>query len=206
MLNAALTGGIASGKSSVVRLLAKKGAFIIDFDELTRYVQEPGHTAYAQVVDCYGTEILNEDGTIHRGRLGDIVFRDSRKLAKLNQIVHPCVFREWERRLSLLQQEHPDAIVISDIPLLIEGGSQKKFDLVILVYATPEQQLRRLVERSGCTPEEARLRLAAQLPIDAKLPHADILIDNSFSFAATEKRVDEVWEELERQARSKEAG
>jgi len=113
-------------------------------------------------------------------------------------MVHPLIFREWERRLAALPEEKSPTIVISDIPLLIEGGSQKRFDLVILVYATPEQQLQRLTARNGCTPEEARLRLRAQLPIDAKLPHADYVIDNSFSREETRKRTEEVWIELEK--------
>lgn len=200
MLNVALTGGIASGKSTVVRLLAEQGAHIIDFDELTRYVQEPGRPALQALVDFFGQEIVNVDGTINRTKLGAMVFQDRRKLTTLNEIVHPLIFREWERRLAALQEEKTPAVVISDIPLLIEGGSHKRFDLVLLVYATPAQQLARLTARNGCTPAEARLRLRAQLPIDAKIPHADYVIDNSHSVEETRKRTLEVWAELAKRA------
>jgi len=198
MLNVALTGGIASGKSTVVELLREKGAAIIDFDELTRYVEEPGRPAWQALVDFFGKEILHDDGTINRGRLGAIVFADAGKLAKLNKIVHPFVFREWKRRLKELTVDTSPAIIISDIPLLYEGGSQKRFDLVILVYAAPEQQLARLTARNGCTPAEAGLRLRAQLPIDVKVPHADYVIDNSASLEETRRRTDEVWTELKK--------
>lgn len=201
MLNVALTGGIASGKSTVVRILAEKGARIIDFDELTRYVQEPGRPAWQTLVDFFGREIVNDDETINRAKLGAIVFQDKDKLARLNEIVHPCIVQEGERRLAILREEKSSSVVISDIPLLIEGGSQKRFDLIILVYATPEQQLQRLTARNGCTPEEARLRLRAQLPIDDKIPHADYVIDNSFSPEETRRRTEEVWAELEKRSK-----
>jgi dephospho-CoA kinase len=200
MLNVGLTGGIATGKSMVVRLLADKGARIIDFDHLTRYVQEPGRPAWNELVGYFGSEIIKDDKTINRRKLGEIVFQNPEKLARLNAIVHPLIFQEWRRRLTVLQEDNSSGIVVSDIPLLIETGQQKDFDLVILVYAPPWQQLERLKARNGYNTEEARQRLASQLPIDLKVPYADIIIDNSTSPENTGKRVNEVWEELKKKA------
>jgi dephospho-CoA kinase len=198
MLNAGLTGGIATGKSMVVQLLAGRGARIIDFDHLTRYVQEPGRPAWNELVSFFGWEIIKDDNTINRRKLGEIVFQNPEKLARLNAIVHPLIFQEWRHRLAVLQKENSTAIVISDIPLLIETGQQKDFDLVILVYAPTWQQLARLRARNGYSAEEARQRLASQLPVDLKIPYADIIIDNSSTLEKTSERVNEVWEELKK--------
>jgi dephospho-CoA kinase len=198
MLNVGLTGGIATGKSMVVKLLADKGARIIDFDHLTRYVQEPGRPAWNELVSLFGREIIKDDQTINRRKLGEIVFQDPQKLARLNAIVHPLIFQEWRRRLAVLRESNCGGIVISDIPLLIETGEQKDFDLIILVYAPPWQQLERLRIRNGYNAEEARQRLSSQLPIDLKVPYADIIIDNSTSREKTSEQVDSLWEELEK--------
>ena len=184
----------------VVQLLAGKGAQIIDFDHLTRYVQEPGRPAWKELVSFYGSEILKDDNTINRRRLGEIVFQDPQKLARLNAIVHPLIFQEWRDRLTALREKNRGGIVISDIPLLIETGEQKDFELIILVYAPPWQQLERLRVRNGYSDEEARQRLASQLPIDLKIPHADIVIDNSFTLEKTREQVDTLWQELKKMA------
>lgn len=198
MLNVGLTGGIASGKSIVVQLLADKGALIIDFDHLTRYVEEPGRPAWSELVSFFGREIIQDDETINRKKLGEIVFHNPQKLARLNAIVHPLIFQEWKRRLAVIRENNCGKIVISDVPLLIETGAQKEFDLVVLVYAPPWQQLERLRIRNGYSDEEARQRLASQLSIDLKVPYADIIIDNSSSLEKTSERVDALWEELKK--------
>lgn len=203
MLNVGLTGGIATGKSMVVQRLADKGALIIDFDHLTRYVQEPGRPAWKGLVDYFGREILKDEDRINRRKLGEIVFQDPQKLTRLNEIVHPLIFAEWRRRLTAIEQNISREIVISDIPLLIETGAQKEFDLIVLVYAPPWQQLERLRVRNGYSTEEARQRLASQLAIDLKVPYADIVIDNSSSIATTVSRVDALWEELKVRASEK---
>ena len=200
MLNVGLTGGIATGKSSVVQLLSGKGAQVIDFDHLTRYVQEPGRPAWNELVSFFGSEILKDDCMINRRRLGDIVFKNPQKLAQLNSIVHPLIFQEWRRRLTILRENNCSGIVISDIPLLIEMGYKKYFDLIILVYAPPWQQLERLKIRNGYSTEGAMQRLASQLPIDQKVPYADIVIDNSSSPEKTSEQVDTLWEELQKKA------
>jgi len=200
MLNVGLTGGIASGKSMVVQLLADKGALIIDFDHLTRHVEEPGRPAWTELISFFGREIVKDDETINRKKLGEIVFQNPKKLAKLNAIVHPLIFREWKRRLAVLQENNCGEIVISDIPLLIETGAQKDFDLIVLVYIPPWQQLERLIIRNGYSAAEALQRLDSQFPIDLKVPYADIIIDNSSSLEKTSKRVDAVWKELKQLA------
>jgi dephospho-CoA kinase len=196
MLNVGLTGGIASGKSMVVQFFAAKGALVVDFDHLTRFVEEPGRPAWSELVGYFGREILKDDESINRKKLGEIVFQAPPKLARLNEIVHPLIFQEWKHRLDLLRENNSDSIVISDIPLLIETGAQKYFDLTVLVYAPPWLQLERLKIRNGYNDREAGERLASQLPIDLKVPCVDIIIDNSSSVEKTQERVDAVWQEL----------
>ena len=196
MLNVGLTGGIATGKSLVSGMFREKGACMIDFDALTRWAQEPDRLAWKGVVDHFGVEILNDDRTINRDKLGAIVFNDQEMLKKLNEIVHPVLFDRWRDLVSEIRGKNPEAIVISDIPLLIETKAQKLFDIIILVYAKPEQQIERMIDRNRCTREDALKRLASQIPIDEKIPYADMIIDNSVSVEETKKRVDEIWEEL----------
>lgn len=196
MLNVGLTGGIASGKSTVVQLLADRGALIIDFDLLTRYVEEPGRPAWNKIVSIFGKEIINDDGAINRRKLGEIVFQNPEKLALLNSIVHPLVFQEWKRRLILLQENHGNEITISDIPLLIETKAQQHFDVIILVYCPPWLQIQRLMIRNGYNAVQAQLRLDSQYPIDLKVPCADIIIDNGLNLDKTIQQVDAVWKEL----------
>lgn len=207
MLNVGLTGSIACGKSTVARMFVEKGAFHIDFDRLAHQVEEPDQPAWSRIVDCFGPGILNPDRTINRARLGAIVFEDAEKLAALNGIVHPEVFTAWHRRLDEIRQVRPDAIVISDVPLLIEAGMQSLVDIVVLVYVSPEEQIRRLVNRDRCSRREAQARFASQMSIDAKRQHAHIVIDNQGSVEETQKIVDRVWEDLlEKEKKSRTGG
>jgi dephospho-CoA kinase len=203
MLNVGLTGGIACGKSTVARLFAEKGAFHIDFDRLAHAVQEPDQPAWQQIVDYFGSEILHPDRTIDRTKLGAIVFKDKRKRAMLNSIVHPAVFGAWCCRTQEIKEIKPDAIMLSDAPLLIEEGMQPLFDLVLLVYISPEEQTDRLMERNALSREEARLRLASQMSIDAKLPFAQIVIRNQGTLEETRHIVDQVWQDLLQQEKAK---
>jgi len=196
MLNVGLTGGIASGKSTVARMLAEKGAVLIDFDELAHAVQEPEGSVWREIVRHFGEEILHEDRTIDRRKLGETVFADREKRELLNRLVHPAIFEEWQRRLAEIQVRRADAIVVSDIPLLIEAGLKGMVDLVLLVYITPEEQIRRVMARDGFSREEAERRLAAQMPIEEKLRWADIVIRNGGSPEETRRVVSEVWMEL----------
>lgn len=196
MLNVGLTGGIGSGKSTVDRLFRAKGAYIIDFDELAHLVEEPNGPAWKGIVENFGREILNTDDTINREKLGDIVFRDREKLKELNSIVHPAVYDEWKREINDIRKEKKDAIIISDIPLLMEVGMQDAADITILVYISPEEQIKRIMKRNGYSRKESEDRLNSQMSIDDKIPYADFVINNEGSIKETKKVVDEVWETL----------
>ncbi len=198
MLNVGLTGGIASGKSTVARMLADKGALLIDFDEIAHAVEEPDRPAWQEIVRNFGPEFLRPDRTIDRRKLGAAVFADRDKLELLNRLVHPAVFAEWQRRMEEIRKRRPDAIVLSDIPLLIEAGFKPLVDLVIVVYLPPEEQIARLMGRDGYRREEALRRLASQMPIDDKLPLADIVIRNEGSLEQTGIQIDNLWEELKK--------
>jgi dephospho-CoA kinase len=203
MLNVGLTGGIACGKSTVARLLTEKGALLIDFDELARKVVEPDQTAWWQISDHFGSEILHPDRTIDRTKLGGIVFRDKGKRAKLNSIVHPAIFAAWCSRTQEIKELKPDAIILSDAPLLIEEGMQPLFDLVMLVYVSEEEQIDRLMKRNGLSREETMHRLKSQMPIDDKLPYAQIVVRNHGTLEETRHIVDQVWQDLLQQEKAK---
>ena len=196
MLNVGLTGGIACGKSTVARMLVENGAILIDFDELAHAVQEPEGNVWREIVSHFGEDILHADRTIDRRRLGETVFADREKRELLNRIVHPAIFAEWQRRLEEIRKNTPDAIAVSDIPLLIEAGMKEMVDLILLVYITPEEQIRRAMARDGFSREEAEQRLAAQMPIEEKLRWADIVIHNEGLPEETRRAVSEVWMEL----------
>jgi dephospho-CoA kinase len=203
MLNVGLTGGIGCGKSTVSRMLRKKGAFIVDFDRLAHEVQEPDGPAWQGVVAEFGPGVLRPDRTLDREKLGAIVFNDEAKRRRLNQIVHPAVFEAWLGRLEDIRRKKPDAVVIADVPLLFETGMEAMVDLVVLVYLSPEGQIRRIMKRNGYTRGDAELRLRSQMPIDEKVSLADFVIDNGGTFAETAARVDAIWEMLTEREREK---
>jgi len=196
MLNVGLTGGIASGKSTVVRMLAGKGAVVIDHDRLAHLAYEPGGPSYGAIVAGFGREVLAPDGKIDRKKLGAIVFKDPGRLKDLNDIVHPAVLLGWKKKLADIEGQKPGAVVISDVPLLIEVGWQKEVDVVLLVYAAPEVQVRRVKDRDGYTLEEALDRLASQMPMDEKRRYADLVVENNGNLEDLQKQVDEVWVKL----------
>ncbi|MDF2957206.1 MAG: Dephospho-CoA kinase [Candidatus Alkanophagales archaeon MCA70_species_1] len=205
MLRVGLTGGIASGKSLVAKFFMELGAYVIDYDVLSREVVRPGTEAWWRIVETFGKEILRRDLTIDRKKLGDIVFADHSKLRKLEEIVHPAISEEGERRLAALEKLDPEAIVILDIPLLIEKmlassptAEKLKLDKIIVVYVSEETQLRRLCERDGISEEEARRRIRAQLPLKEKLKYADFVIDNEGSIEDTRRQVVSIYRRLKR--------
>ncbi|MFH9737762.1 dephospho-CoA kinase [Streptomyces roseolus] len=197
MLKIGLTGGIGAGKSEVSRLLVSYGAVLIDADRIAREVVEPGTEGLAAVVAAFGESVLTEDGTLDRPKLGSIVFADPERLATLNALVHPLV---GARSAELESAAGPGDVVVHDVPLLTENGLAPLYDLVVVVDASPETQLDRLVRLRGMAEEEAKARMAAQATRAARLEIADLVIDNDGPLDALEPQVRKVWEELERRA------
>ncbi|MFE9683710.1 dephospho-CoA kinase [Streptomyces sp. NPDC002701] len=199
MLKVGLTGGIGAGKSEVSRLLVEHGAVLIDADRIAREVVAPGTPGLAAVVDAFGEDILTADGTLDRPKLGSIVFADADRLAVLNAIVHPLV---GARSRELEEAASQDSVVVHDVPLLAENGLAKLYDLVIVVDASPETQLDRLVRLRGMTEEDARARMAAQATREKRRAVADVVIDNDVPLETLRRRVRDVWADLGRRARA----
>ncbi|MEU2369923.1 dephospho-CoA kinase [Streptomyces pseudogriseolus] len=198
MLTVGLTGGIGAGKSEVSRLLVECGAVLIDADRIAREVVEPGTPGLAAVVQAFGEEILAEDGSLDRPRLGALVFGDPEKLATLNSIVHPLV---GARSRELEKAAPEDAVVVHDVPLLTENGLAPLYDVVIVVDVSTRTQLDRLVQLRGMSETDARARMAAQATREQRRAIADVVIDNDVPLDALERRVKEVWADLVRRAR-----
>lgn len=194
----ALTGGIASGKSTVADLLADKGAIIIDADVLAREVVEPGTPGLALIEERFGREVLRLDGSLDRARLGQFVFADADARADLNAIVHPRVRRLATERRLIASASDPGAVVIDVIPLLVETGQAGSFDTVIVVDAPETAQLERLMARNGLPEADAAARLAAQATRAQRLAVADHVVDNTGSPAELAASVDDLWRHLTR--------
>ncbi|MBZ4319620.1 dephospho-CoA kinase [Streptomyces huiliensis] len=190
MLKVGLTGGIGAGKSEVSRRLAAHGAVVVDSDVIAREVVAPGTPGLAAVVAEFGPGVLAADGSLDRPRLGAVVFADAGRLAALNAIVHPLV---RARSAELEAAAAPDAVVVHDVPLLVENGLAPLYDVVVVVDAREDTRLDRLVRLRGMAPEEARARMAAQATREQRLAAADVVIANDGPVAELEARVDEVW-------------
>lgn len=188
-----LTGGIASGKSEVSRRLAELGAVLIDADLLAREAVEPGSEGLAEVVRAFGPGILQDDGALDRAALGALVFADPERRDQLNAIVHP---RVRARAAELMAAASDEAVVVQDIPLLVETGQAGSFDVVVVVDAPDEVRIRRLAERNGMTPEDAAARMAAQATREERLAAADHVIENSGSLDELRAAVDRLWHEV----------
>lgn len=193
MLRVGLTGGIASGKSEVSRRLAELGAVLIDADLLAREAVEPGSEGLAEVVRAFGPGILQDDGALDRAALGALVFADPERRGQLNAIVHP---RVRARAAELMAAASDEAVVVQDIPLLVETGQAGSFDVVVVVDAPDEVRIRRLAERNGMTPEDAAARMAAQATREERLAAADHVIENSGSLDELRAAVDRLWHEV----------
>lgn len=191
-----LTGGIGSGKSTVLAMLAARGAEVLDADEIVREIQRPGEDAYNEIVEAFGDGVVAADGTLDRAALAKIVFTDSEKRAKLNEITHPKVGARFAERLAALRET--DKIVVLDIPLLgaSNSGSERFADTVVVVTASETVRLERLEER-GMDREDAAARIAAQIGDDERLKLADHVLTNDGSLAELEKQVDALWQELQ---------
>jgi dephospho-CoA kinase len=191
-----LTGGIATGKSTVSTMFAHLGAKIVDADLLAREVVMPGQPAHAAIVREFGPDVLQADGTLDRKRLGAIVFADAARRQRLEAITHPAIHVRQQRILAVYDEEAFEGIVIWDAALLIESSSARRMDKVVVVVADPDTELRRLMARDGFADGEARRRIASQMPLAEKVKVADYVIDNSGSRAETERRVREVYRAL----------
>lgn len=192
-MNIGLTGGIATGKSTVSSLLAQRGALLIDADRIAREVVLPGHPVLEQVVAHFGQAILQEDGFLDRKKLGEIIFADAEQRKILESFIHPAVRAEMRRKMEEYEQEYPRKLVVADIPLLYESGLESMFEQVMVVYVPREVQLERLMKRDGLMAEQAESRLLAQWDIEWKKQKADIIIDNSKDVAYTELQLDQFW-------------
>lgn len=181
MLNVGLTGGLASGKSFVGRALAEMGCFLIQADELGRQVSEPGGEAFEGIVREFGPGILNPDGSIDRRRLAGQVFHDPERLDRLNALVHPPVYARERRLQADFARRHPHGISVTEAAILIETGSYRQYDELIVAACTPEQQIERAMSRSQFTREEVLDRMRRQMPLDEKRKLADYVIDTSGS-------------------------
>ncbi|MDI9569089.1 MAG: dephospho-CoA kinase [Bacillota bacterium] len=186
-----LTGGIATGKSTVSRMLAEKGLPIVDADLIAREVVEPGKPAYREIVQTFGGEILQADGTLNRKLLGKLVFGDPARLQTLNQITHPRIREEIEGRLQALRDKGTELAVL-DAPLLIEANLQPLVDEVWVVTCPRELQIKRLQERDNLSVPEAEGRIKAQMPLEEKIKYAQRVIDNSRDIAHTRRQVQEL--------------
>jgi dephospho-CoA kinase len=188
-----LTGGIGSGKSEVARRLAELGAIVIDADALAREVVAPGTDGLAEVVAAFGPEVLDSSGAMDRAKVAQIVFGDSDKRRRLEGIIHP---RVRERTMRIIAAAPPDAVVVQDIPLLVESKLANNFDLVIVVLASEEIRLARLVSGRGMTEEEVRARFAAQATDEQRRAVADVEIVNEGTLEELRSTVDAVWEQF----------
>jgi dephospho-CoA kinase len=193
MLRVGLTGGIGSGKSEVARLLAMRGAVVIDSDVLAREVVEPGTPGLAAVVEAFGPAVLTANGRLDRDRLAEIVFADPAARERLNAIVHPLVRTASADRLAGVP---PEAVVVHDIPLLVEAGLSEGWDLIVVVAASPATQLDRLVRLRGMDQAAARARIDAQMPLANKVAVADVVIDNDGTGEELVRQVDALWARL----------
>jgi dephospho-CoA kinase len=201
MLKVGLTGSIAVGKSTVCDMFAESG-HILDSDQTAREVVEPGSEGLARIVEEFGREVLQPDGSLDRQKMGSLVFADGSKRRILNSIVHPLVIESQDRWLTDIEKIDPAGIAIIDAALMIESGGYKRFDQLIVVWCKPDIQLKRLMRRDGLNENEAKTRIASQMSQEEKKKFADHLIDTSEGLAKTRERVHEVFGKL----RSKDQG
>ena len=199
MLRVGLTGSIGVGKSFVSGVLAELGCHLLDADDTAREVVEPGSPGLRDVVAAFGPDILRDDGSLDRAKLGALVFADANARAKLNSILHPYIIARQDEHLLKWEAVDPEGIAVVDAALMIESGGYRRFDKIIVVHCRPEVQLQRVMERSKLSREEAERRIGAQMAQEEKKKFADYLIDTSDGFDAARKRAGEVYGELRTQ-------
>ncbi|MDZ5146096.1 MULTISPECIES: dephospho-CoA kinase [Microbacterium] len=196
----ALTGGIASGKSTIAALLADRGAVVVDADAIVREVQAPGSPVLADIAAEFGTAVLRPDGSLDRPALGALVFGHPDRLARLNALVHPAVRSESQRRFSSAFAADPAAVVVYDVPLLAEARGGESWDLVVVAHCPADLRVRRLIDTRGLTEADARARIGSQASDEERIALADVVIDTSADMESTRRQVDELWERVMRAA------
>ena len=179
MIVVGLTGGIATGKSTVAKMFRRCGAIVIDADQLAREVVRPRKPAWREIVQVFGDDVLNPDKSLNRHALGAIVFHNRRKLRRLERIIHPRVAREQQRLVRRIARHSPRAVVVYEVPLLFESGAHKRVDKIIVVTADRETQVARLKQRNGLTRAEALRRITHQMPLAQKARRADMVLDGT---------------------------
>ena len=193
-----LTGGIASGKSTVAQMFRELGAEIVNADEVGHELLRASSLAYPEVVCRFGKQVVGTSGEIDRTLLGAIVFADPQALQDLNAILHPRIIEAVEQRAAEYVRSNPSEIVLVDAALIFEAGIGARFQKVIVVWCRPEQQIERLTSKFGLPREDAERRIGSQMPLDEKTRRADFLIDNSGDLESTRKQVQEIFSELRR--------
>jgi len=192
----ALTGGIASGKSTVAGRLAERGAVVIDADAIVREVQQPGGPVLTAIADAFGADVIAADGSLDRAALGARVFGDQAALARLNALVHPAVRQESQRRFEEALAADDAAVVVYDVPLLVEARIDDPWDLIVVADAPAGVRERRLVDLRGLTEADARARIASQVSDESRRAIAEVVIDTSGTLQHTLEQVDRLWERL----------
>ncbi len=195
MLKVGLTGGIACGKTVVRKLLADKGVFTVDADTIVHRLMGPNSELSGKIRDAFGAGILAEDDSVDRKKLGDLVFTNPDARRQLNQLVHPCVIRE-EKRLLAEAERIGERLAVVDAALMIETGTYREYDCLVVVFCEKRLQIQRLMERDGISRKKAEQRIEAQLPAEEKKRLADFLVDTSGSLSDTERQVEEIWRHL----------
>ena len=191
-----MTGSIAVGKSFVTSVFAELGCHVQDADVTARDVVKVGSVGLQKLVESFGDEILQADGSLDRAKLGTIVFNDKEKRELLNSILHPLIISAYDEQMKLWESEDPNGIGIIDAALMIESGSYKRFDKIIVAHCNPDVQLERLMQRNNLEREEAVRRITAQMSQEEKKKFADFLIDTSEGFEDTRRQVEEVYSKL----------
>ncbi len=203
MLIVGLTGGVASGKTAVSEVLREEGAYVIDADQIARELVQPHRPAWIEIVRSFGKEILQEDESIDRKKLAERVFVDSDQRKLLNQILHPLITGEIDRKIREIRQQDPEAIVAVDAPLLVEVGYHRRVDKLMVVTSTQTEQIERVKVRDGKSSEEAMRIIASQMPVEEKIKLADFVIRNEGSLAEVREKAKEVFQELKKIALQK---
>lgn len=198
-----LTGGIASGKSTVARRLVEHGAVHIDADQLARQAVEPGTPALERIRREFGEAVIRTDGSLDREKLGSIVFNDDAARAMLNSIVHPAVHELRRSMVEQIERERPNAVVVYDVPLLVEAAAEFPFDLIVVTHAPRKTRVKRLVDERGLDLEHAHARVDAQASDEERLAIADVVIDTDGTLSSTMSQADALWHRIKEELSSR---